>query len=129
MEQGHPQVREDGLLQGLGPGLGGAEALVLPLLDGGADDVDLVALGGLLADEGVDPGPLVLPDQEGVDGLAARGQLVDDREVQVPVEDQGQGPGDGGGGHDQQMGVLPLLRQGGPLGHAEAVLFVGDDQP
>ena len=87
-----------------------------------------MALGGLFADKGVDPGPLVLPHQEGVDALAARGQLVDDREVQVPVEDQGQGPGNGRGGHDQQMGVPALLRQGGPLGHAEAVLLVGHHQ-
>ena len=27
------------------------------------------------------------------------------------------------------MGVLALFRQGGPLGNAEPVLFVGDDQP
>ena len=60
--------------------------------------------GYVLADEGVDPGPLVLAHQVGVDALAARGQLVDDGQVQIPVEDQSQGPGNGSGGHDQHMG-------------------------
>ena len=128
VNQGHPQIREHRLLQSLCPDLGGTETLVLPLLNGRADNVALVTLGHLLADEGVDPGPLVFAHQEGVDALAAGGQLVDDRNIQIPVQNQRQGPGDRGGGHDQDVGILSLLRQGGALGHAEAVLLIGNHQ-
>ena len=65
---------------------------------------------------------------ESLHGLAAGGQLVDNRYIQIAVQNQGQGPRDRGGGHDQRVGMGAFGGQGGPLGHAEAVLLVGDHQ-
>ena len=83
----------------------------------------------LLADEGVDPGPVALSHQEGLHRLPSRGQLVQNGHVQIPVHQQRQGAGDGCGGHHQQVRVLPFGGQFAPLSHAEAVLLVGDHQP
>ena len=99
VDQGHAQIREDGHLQGLGPDLCRFQALGLSLLNGGTDDVDLVALCGLLADEGVDPRPHILAHQEALNLLAARRELVDHRNVQIAVKNHGKGPGDRRGGH------------------------------
>ena len=140
MDKGHPQVGEHLSFQCLGVcghrlQVGQTAKGVLPvrvLLYGGADNVGLTALGHQLAHKAVHPLPLVLPHHKGLHRRAAGGQLVDDRHVQISVHDEGQGTGDGGGGHDQHMGpqtAVRLGRQGRTLGHAEAVLLVGDDQP
>ena len=133
VDESHPQVGKDFGLQLLRIGGDGLEIRVgsfssrfapapfisgtgdlgrLALLHGGADDIGLTALAHQLADEIVHPLPLVLTHDKGVHRGAARGQLVDHREVQVSVDDEGQGPGDGGGGHDQDMGGdLPGFRR------------------
>ena len=65
----------------------------------------------------------------GVDGLAARGQLVDDAHVEVAVDGHGERTGDGGGRHHQHMGrVVALSPEAGALGHTETVLLVDDHQ-
>ena len=132
MDNSHTQVREDLVLEGPAKLLGGLHAFLVLLVHGGADDVNLPPQAHLLAHEAVEPLALVLPDEHGVHRGASRGQLVDDRQVQVPVDHQGQGPGDGGSRHDQHMRPkIPatLGGEGGSLVHAEAMLFVGDDQP
>ena len=131
VDDAHPEVREDLGLQGVAVLLRGLHALGVGLVHGGADDVHLPPLAHLLPDEAVEPLALVLPDEEGLHRGPARGELVDHRQVQVPVDHQGQGPGDGGGGHDQHVGPpgSPALGgEGRPLVHAEAVLLVGDHQ-
>ena len=102
--------------------------LLLGLLHGGADHVDLTTLGNVLADEGIQAGAVALVHHEGVHPLTAGRHLVNAGDVQVSVHHQGQGTGDGGGGHDEKMGVPILFGQGRPLVHAEAVLLVGDHQ-
>ena len=94
-----------------------------------ADEIRLISLIQMLFDITEGPLPYRAVDEVGADGPAAGGQLIDDRDLQVAVDDHGQGAGDGGGGHDQHMGVLSLLPQGGPLLHPEPVLLIGDDQP
>ena len=128
VEQGHPQVREDGLLQGLCPGGGGLHVQLLVLLHRRAHHKALVPFGYLLADEGVDPGPVALPYQEGLHRLPSRGQLIQHGDLQVAIHQKGQGPGDGRCRHDQQMGGLSLGGKLAALTHAEAVLLIGDDK-
>ena len=67
-------------------------------------------------------------DEVGLDLLPAGGQLVQNGDVQVPVDHQSQCSRDGSGAHDQQVGGGALLGQGGALVHPKAVLLVGDDQ-
>ena len=68
-------------------------------------------------------------NQISLDGAASGGQLINDREIQIAIDDHGKGARNGSGGHHQHMGIKPLLPQGGALVHPEAVLLVGDDQP
>ena len=67
----------------------------------------------------------------GADLLPPRGQLVEDRQVEVPVEGLGQRPGDRRRGREQEMRIEALLAQGRPLPHAEPMLLVdhGETQP
>ena len=130
VDAGHSQMGKDLLLEHFRVLRGGLAVVgdLVVLLHHRADDVRLPAGGDLLVQEFVDPLAVAAGDGEGVDLLPSGGQLVNDRYVQVPVDHQRQGPGDGGGGHDQQMGPVPFGCQGGPLGHAEAVLLIGDHQ-
>ena len=59
---------------------------------------------------------------------AARGQLVNDRHVQLAVERQPQRARDGRGRHHQQMRVVALAHELLALRHAELVLLVNDHQ-
>ena len=131
MDIGHPEVREDLLLE-----LGGVLRHGLPVVSAlltlgylGTDNVGLPPLPHQPAQELINPGMVAAVYKGGLDGPPPRRELVDDGHVQIPVEDQGQGPGDGRGGHDQGMGVFPLPRQGRPLPNAEAVLLVRHHQP
>ena len=94
-----------------------------------ADDVGLPPLRRQLADEVVYPGMVAAGDGVGLHRLPPRGQLVDDRYIQIPVQNEGQSSGNGGGRHDQNMRVRSLGSQIRPLGHAETVLLVRDHQP
>ena len=62
----------------------------------------------------------------GLDGLSSGGELVDDGQIEIAVEDQGQGPRNGCCAHDQHVGAAALLLHGGALLDAEAVLLVTD---
>ena len=130
MQQGDAQIREHIVLQRLRPLLRGLERLAAVsavVLDGRADDEALVALGCLLAHEGIQPRAVALVDQERLDRLAAGRQLVDDGNVEIAVDDQSQRARDGRGGQQQQVRLRALGAQGGALGHAEAVLLICDD--
>ena len=62
-------------------------------------------------------------------GFAPRRQFVDDADVEVAVERHCQGAGDGRCCHHKDVWRVTTLRpQLGALGHAEAVLFVDDDE-
>ena len=131
VDKGDFPVGEDLLLElfGIGgDGLAVIRRLVVALFDHGTDDVGLTALAHELVQKGVDPGMIAAGDGVGLHRLSPRGQLVDDGDVQVSVQNQRQRPRDGSGGHDQHVGMAPLGGQGCPLGHAEAVLLVGDHQ-
>ena len=129
MDAGHAQVGE-GARQVLRVLLRGLEfdGQFLVLLHHRADDKDLPPLTDELADKAVEARPVALVHGEGVDLLPPGGQLVDDRHVEVAVNDQGEGAGDGRRGHDQHVGLLPLADQGRALPDAEAVLLVGHDE-
>ena len=119
----------EGLLHQL-PILGDALQAAVVLLDQRADQVPLAALRPGASARSQRPGcRLSGLDEEGLDLLPPRGQLVQNGDVQIPVDHQGQRAGDGGGAHHQQVGGRPLLGQSGALPHPKPVLLVGDDQP
>ncbi len=108
----------------------GKTVVLLGLVHGGAHQIDLPPLLHHLADEPIQPGPLVRTDDERLHRHPPRRELVHDTDLQISVDDEGQCPGNGRGRHNQHMGGGPSLsRQSGPLGHAKAVLLVGHDQP
>ena len=97
-------------------------------LDGRADDVDLMPRRNLLVQKAVHVAALFAGDEPCFDGLAARRQLVQHRNIQVAVHEQPQRARDGRGAHDQQVRALCLARQQAALPHAEAVLLVHDGE-
>ena len=97
-------------------------------LDGRADDVDLMPRRDLLVQKAVHVAALFAGDEPRFDGLAARRQLVQHRNIQVAVHEQPQRARDGRGAHDQQVRALCLARQQAALPHAEAVLLVHDGE-
>ena len=127
MEHPHRHPGE-GALHQFGVFRHAGKAAVVPV-DEGADEVSLPALVQVLFH--IAKGPLALSrvDEVGLDLLPARGQLVQNGDVQVAVHHQRQGAGDGGGAHHQQVGGGALLGQCRALPHPEPVLLVGDDQP
>ena len=82
----------------------------------------------MAADVSIGSFPFIGADGVGFHRLPSGGQFVQHRHVQIAVQNQRQGAGDGGGGHHQQVGILPLGGQAGPLRHTETVLFIGDHQ-
>ncbi len=90
---------------------------LLRLVDQRADDVGLAALAQPLAHELVGAGTALLVDQPGLDRLAARGQLVQRRRVEVAVGGQGERAGDRRRGHVQDVRApspaLPSRRERG----------------
>ena len=97
-------------------------------LNGRADDVDLMPRRDLLVQKAVHVAALFAGDEPRFDGLAARRQLVQHRNIQVAVHEQPQRARDGRGAHDQQVRALCLARQQAALPHAEAVLLVHDGE-
>ena len=126
VEEPHPELREHVALQSGGHLRRGAQVGRLRLFHQRTDDVRLPARRDLGAEELVDSTPLRLGAGHGDDGLAARRQLVEHGDVEVPVQRQGQGARDRRGGHHEHIGPLALAAEGGPLGHAEAVLLIHD---
>ena len=122
---GQRKVARDG-------GIAVREVLVvhrLRLLDERIDHVDLAPLLDLLLHEAEEPQAGRIGVMERADGLAARGQLVDDRYVEVAVERHGQRARNGRGGHHQHMGRTPVLGpEPGALLDAEAMLLVDDHE-
>ena len=100
---------------------------ILALLDGGADDKDLVALRDLSADEFRDAFAHVFAHGEGVHLLAARRHLVDDRDIEIAVDDERECARDGRRGHNECVGALALPNERRALADAEAVLLIRDD--
>lgn len=95
-----------------------------------ADPVGLAATAAVGTDAFDDGIAFVVRDDVGLDGAAAGGQGVDDGQVEFAVEAHGEGARDGGGGQDELMrGVVGgFFLQLQALVHAEAVLFVDDDE-
>ena len=87
----------------------------------------VAAVGTDAFDDGI---AFVVRDDVGLDGAAAGGQGVDDGQVEFAVEAHGEGARDGGGGEDELVrGVVGgFFLQLQALVHAEAVLFVDDDE-
>ncbi len=100
----------------------------LRFLHQGADDEGLMALLDLTTRETVGSLPFLGQQPSGLDLPAARGQLVNDRDIQIAVDGQSQGARDGRGTHDQGVRIVAFLAQSCPLSHAETVLLVNDGQ-
>ena len=100
----------------------------LAFLHHGTDHIGLTALFHLSGDELIRPAPVAGIHHTVFNGKPVGRNLVDDRNVQIPVQDDGQGPGNGRGAHDHHMGEAALASKKLPLGHAEPVLFVSDHQ-
>ncbi len=122
------EVGKGGLhrLEGLERGL---QLQRLGLLDEGADPVGLRALGAALADA---PDHLVAPrlvHELRDHGRAPRGQLVDDRHVEVRVVAHRERARNRGRAHHELVRLGALAGEGEPLRHAETVLLVDDGEP
>ena len=131
VHQADPAVGQQRLGDVFVVGLHSIQPAVGGVLDGGADDIHLPPGVDLPVKEAVEVPPFLPGDAPGLDRLAARRQFVENRDVEVAVEEQPQGAGDGRGAHDQQVGVLGFFGQQAPLPHPEAVLLVhhGQTQP
>ena len=92
------------------------------------NDVGLPSFLQLAADELMHLGQLLVAAQEGADLAAQRGQLIDDRGIQIAVERQPERARNGRGRHDEQVRVTALAQQLFALGHAKLVLLVDDDE-
>ena len=62
------------------------------------------------------------------DGRSACRARIDDRNIQITVEDNRKGARYRSGAHHKHMGLLPLFGEGFPLLYAETVLFIGHNQ-
>ena len=117
------------MLQALVLDGGGLEVLALGFLDDRVDDVDLAAACHLLAALLPHRFLVAVTRQHGLDGDAADGHFVDQRQVEIAVQRQGQRTRDGRGAHHQHVGGAGLGGRGlAALLHAEAVLLVHDRQ-
>ena len=81
----------------------------LALLHHGTDHIDLPSLLHLSFDEGVGFFPVGSIHDAVLDGQPVGGQLIDDGNIQIAVEDYRQGPGNRCGAHDDRMGHGPFL--------------------
>ena len=126
MHQAHPAVRQQGLGHVLVVAFHGVQPAVRNVLDGRADQIHLPPLVDLAVQKAVQVLPPLAGDTPGLDRGAPGGQLVEDGNVEVAVDEQAQRAGDGRGAHHQKMGVRGLFGQHPALAHAEAVLLVDD---
>src|SRR4051794_26027467 len=72
------------------------------LLDVWVYDISLPPFGKPGAEELPDFWQLLLPANERFYATAARGQLINGRDIQIAIQSEPQGAWDRGGGHDQQ---------------------------
>ena len=101
VEQADPILPKGAVGQLLGVFHGGFEMgggrLFLLALHGGADEISLITCIEVAADIAEGPLPDLAIDEVGAHRLAACGQLIDDGELQIAVDDHSQGAGNGGG--------------------------------
>ena len=81
VHQADPAVGEKGLGNVLVVTFHGVQPAVRRVLDGGTDDIYLPSGSDLPVKKAVEIPPLFSGDAPGLDGLAARGQLIKDRDV------------------------------------------------
>jgi len=129
VDEGDPDVGQQGLQ--LFGGCGGVFAFEgVGFFDERTNPVGLPPVAAVGTDAGDDGVAFVVRHDVGLDGAAAGRQGVDDGQVEFAVEAHGEGARDGGGGEDELMcGVVGgFFLQLQALVHAEAVLFVDDDE-
>ena len=129
VDEGDPDVGQQGLQ--LFGGCGSVFAFEgVGFFDERADPVGLPPVAAVGTDAGDDGVAFLVCDDVGLDGAAAGGQGVNDGEIEFAVEAHGEGARDGGGGEDELVrGVVGgFFLQLQALVHAEAVLFVDDDE-
>ena len=110
--------------------LGGFEmhSQVVIFLNHGTYHIYLSALAYKLSYEIVEPFPVALIYGKGVHLLSPGRQLVQNRDVQIPVHYKSKCAGDRRCRHDQNMGASAFAYQGRALTYAEAVLLIGNDK-
>ena len=129
VHQPHPAVGQQRLGDVLVVGLDGVQPAVRHILNGRADQIHLPPLVDLAVQKAVQVPPPLAGDAPGLDRGASGGQLVQNGDVQIAINQQPQRAGDRGGAHDQQVRVRSFFRQCAALAHPKAVLFVNDGQP
>ena len=98
------------------------------LFNQGINDESLTTGFQFPPDQAISPFAFFGIQDKGLDSLAAWWHLVDDREIQIPINRQCQGTRDGGSRHHQKVGIGTLGAQRGALFHAEAMLLINDRQ-
>ena len=101
----------------------------LSFLNQRTDDIDLPSGRDLLFHKGIDSLSHPFPDRVGRYRRAAGRQFVDDRHIQVAVQDERKRARDWGCRHDERVRRFAFSAQAGALRHAEAMLFIGHDCP
>ena len=128
VHQAHPAVGQQRLGDVLVVGLDGVQPAVRHILNGGADQIHLPPFVDLAVQKAVQVLPPLAGDAPGLDRGAPGGQLVQNGDVQVAVDQKPQRAGDRGGTHDQQVRVRGFFCQCAALTHPKAVLLVNDRQ-
>ncbi len=134
----HLSVNHAYLVPGLGEGTGNTFIAIVQvfvvhrfrLFNEWIDDVGLPALVQLFFQEAKYLQALGIKGAAGDDGFATRGELINNRHIQVAVQGHGQRPGDGCGSHHQYVWQdFCLFPEPGTLCHTKAVLLIDDYHP
>ena len=113
------------LVGGLSRGLG---VDLLRLLDQRENDISFAPLTQIPGNLIVRSLPLPLAEPECLDSLLSRGKLIENGDIELPVQRQGDRPRDRRCTHYQQVDGFSLLLDERALNHAKSVLLVDDRQ-
>ena len=100
----------------------------LALLHHRADHIGLSAIFHLIFNKSVCPGAIALIHHTVLYGKAVRRKLINNGNIEIPIQDDRQCPWNRGSTHDQHVGHLSLISEHLPLGNTEPVLLVRDDE-
>ena len=123
------QIRKYRFLERFSPDLGRFQRFQIAFFHSRADNIHLVTRLTLFSDKCIAAFPFILSDQECVNRLPSRRQLIQNRDIQISVGNQRKCARDRGRRHDKKMRRIALFIQRCPLGYAEAVLLICNDKP
>ena len=94
------------------------------VLDKRAHNVSLSACGALVVDKPVNARACLFSDGIRLNFLSSRRELVDNRNVQIAVNQQCQRARNRGCRHDEQVNIFTFFCQGGALVYTKPVLLI-----